>query len=189
VIRWLIEVFHPKEASTVERSTLLQILPYVPRHRVDEYLPLLNAAMVYAEVTTPARIAMFLAQVGHESGSFRYMEELADGNAYEGRADLGNTQLGDGKRYKGRGAIQITGRWNYSRLSEAMGVDFVSFPDSVAMPKWAFMSAAWFWKAHELNKLADRHDVVGATRKINGGINGLADRREIYDHACKVLGA
>lgn len=172
----------------MERSTLIQILPGIPRHRVDEYLPLLNAAMAYGQINTPARIAMFLAQVGHESASFRFLEEIADGSAYEGRADLGNTQPGDGRRYKGRGAIQITGRHNYGEFTEAMGVDFVSFPESVATPKWAFMSAGWYWRRHRINDPSDKHDVAGATRLINKALLHLRERTEIYEHACKVLG-
>ncbi len=172
----------------MERSTLLQILPYVPRQHVDEYLPLLNAALIEAGALSPARIAMFLAQTGHESGSFRYLEELADGSAYEGRKDLGNTHDGDGKRYKGRGIIQITGYDNYARLTQDLGVDFLTFPELAATPKYAFLSGARYWAWHRINAWADTHDVVGATRRINGGLNGIEKRRELYDHACKVLG-
>lgn len=169
--------------------TLLRILPSVPAHHIDEYLPLLNVAMADAGVTTPIRQAMFLAQTGHESGSFRYLEERDDGSAYEGRKDLGNTQPGDGPRYKGRGIIQLTGRLNYGAFGRDVGQDLIAHPDLVAQPRWAFEAASWFWRKHYLNHYADMHDIVSVTRIINGGVNGIAERREIYARALLVLDA
>lgn len=170
----------------MNKELLLKILPNAVK--VDDYLPCLEQAMIDGQINTSLRIAMFLAQVGHESGSFRYLQELASGAAYEGRKDLGNIQPGDGVRFKGRGVIQITGRSNYKAYSDYTGIDFVSNPTDLAEPIYAFGSAAWFWKTHNLNKYSDAGDLKGATKVINGGYNGLVDRQAIYDRAKKALG-
>lgn len=172
----------------IDKATLLRILPGVPEQHVDEYLQLLNDAMTDAAIFGPLRQAMFLAQTGHESGSFRYLEEIADGHAYEDRKDLGNTQPGDGRRFKGRGIIQLTGRLNYGAFGTDMGQDFIAHPERVASPEWAFEAASWFWRRHFLNHYADARDIEGVTRIINGGLNGLADRKEIYARALSVFG-
>jgi putative chitinase len=125
----------------------------------------------------PLRLAHFLAQIGHESGGFRWMEEIASGEAYEGRADLGNTHLGDGKRYKGRGPLQNTGRANYRELGRKIGIDLESHPEIVAFPSVGIWTACLFWTSRGLNALADQDDILGITKKVNGGTNGLADRK------------
>lgn len=122
------------------------------------------------------RLIHFLAQLAHESGNFRYMEEIASGAAYEGRKDLGNTQAGDGKRFKGRGPIQLTGRANYRRYGQQLGIDFENNPDIVALPSVGLLVACKFWADNGLNALADKDEVLTITRRINGGTNGLADR-------------
>lgn len=129
------------------------------------------------EIWTPLRLAHFLAQLGHESGGFRYMEEIASGQAYEGRKDLGNTQPGDGRRYKGRGPIQMTGRANYRYFGQKAGIDFESHPEIAAVPSIGMLTACLYWDDRGLNELADRDDTLGITRKINGGVTGLEDRR------------
>lgn len=126
---------------------------------------------------TPLRLAHFMAQVCHESGGFRWMEEIASGAAYEGRADLGNTQPGDGKRYKGRGPLQITGRANYRTIGREIGIDLESHPEIAALPSIGIWTACIFWTKRGLNALADQDDVDGITKKVNGGFNGLADRK------------
>lgn len=131
----------------------------------------------YAVMDSALRVAHFMGQLIHESGSFRYMEEIASGAAYEGRADLGNTQLGDGVRYKGRGPIQITGRANYRYFGRAIGIDIESNPTIAAVPSVGLHLALEYWKDRGLNPLADRDDVEGITRKINGGTNGIDDRK------------
>jgi predicted chitinase len=141
---------------------------------------------------------MFCAQVGHESLGLRYMEEIASGAAYEGRADLGNTQPGDGTRFKGRGPIQLTSRTNYGAFGRwchaagLVGSDdyFVVNPQQVAQPRWGFLAAAWYWTVArpKLNVLADAGDIEGATRAVNGGLNGLADRIARWTHA-RTIGA
>lgn len=136
----------------------------------------LGQAMVDHGITTRRRAIMFIAQVAHESGGFRYREEIASGAAYEGRRDLGNTHAGDGRRFKGRSYIQITGRANYAAVSRALHVDFVAHPDKLALPKYAAQAAAWWWQTHGCNQLADRGSFLAVTRRINGGTNGLSSR-------------
>lgn len=132
-------------------------------------------------VTNQPRARMYLAQVGHESVSLRYFEEIASGAAYEGRRDLGNTQPGDGVRFKGRGPIQITGRHNYTLAGNALKLPLVSNPPMAADPKHAFRVSTWWWWQAGLNPISDRNDVLGATRRINGGTNGLADRQNRWN--------
>ena len=146
--------------------------------RLDAHLPFINAAIEEGRINTPARIAAFMAQLAHESGEYRYMEELADGWAYEGRADLGNNQPGDGPRFKGRGLIQLTGRANYTDYGAAIGRDLLSDPTPVASdPALAVDVACGFWESCGLNAMADADDVTRITRRINGGLNGFADRQ------------
>lgn len=131
----------------------------------------------YGIMDSPLRLAHFLAQVGHESGSFKYMEEIASGAAYEGRADLGNTVKGDGIRFKGRGPIQITGRANYRYFGRQIGIDLERRPEIAAYPSIGLHLACAYWSNRNLNALADKDLLEDITRKINGGTNGLADRR------------
>jgi putative chitinase len=162
---------------------LIKAAPQADKAKVELYGRYLDPLMQRYGIDTPLRRRHFLAQLLHESGSFRYVRELASGEAYEGRKDLGNTQTGDGVRFKGRGLIQITGRANYTKLSKALAGDdtFVRQPELLEQPRWAVESACWFWKANGMNKLADRDDIAAVTRRINGGVNGLDDRRRYYD--------
>lgn len=132
----------------------------------------------YGITANALRLAHFLAQLSHESGSFRYMEEIASGAAYEGRADLGNTEAGDGRRYKGRGPIQLTGRANYRRYGRRIGIDLERHPELAAIPSIGLHTALEYWHVHKLDALADLDDVVAITKRINGGLNGLADRKQ-----------
>jgi putative chitinase len=136
---------------------------------------------------SPLRLAHFMAQLVHESGSFRYMEEIASGAAYEGRKDLGNVVAGDGVRFKGRGPIQLTGRANYARFGKLAGIDFEAYPEIVANPSIGLHVALLFWRDKGLNALADNDDIVGITRRINGGQNGIADRKAHYAKAKAML--
>ena len=131
----------------------------------------------YGVMDSPLRLAHFMAQLIHESGSFRYMEELASGAAYEGRADLGNTQAGDGVRYKGRGPIQITGRANYRTFGDKIGIAIEQNPPLAASPSIGLHLALEYWKQKGLNALADQDDILTITGRINGGTNGLDDRK------------
>jgi predicted chitinase len=167
--------------------TLQRAMPGLPTDNAREYAPLVNTAMREGRITTRARAAAFLAQLGHESGSLRWMEELASGAAYEGRLDLGNTQPGDGRRYKGRGPIQLTGRANYRAAGKALGLPLEDNPKMAARPAVGFRTAVWYWTTRGLNPLADRGDFKGITRRINGGYNGLSDREHRHG-ICLALG-
>lgn len=131
----------------------------------------------YAILYNELRFAHFIAQLTHESGNFRYMEEIASGTAYEGRKDLGNVIAGDGVKFKGRGPIQLTGRANYQKYGRALGIDFESHPELVAIPSIGLLVACKFWTNNGLNELADRDDLLTITRRINGGTNGLVERK------------
>jgi predicted chitinase len=158
----------------------------VPGHSTSEYKQLardLGQAMHNFEITTRPRAARYIAQLAHESNGFRYREEIADGHAYEGRRDLGNTHPGDGPRYKGRTYIQITGRANYAAISRALGVDFTARPHLLAEPNYAAEGAAWWWTTHGCNQIADTGDFLALTRRINGGTNGLASRQAYHRRA------
>lgn len=178
-----------QSSSAVSPEQLRRIMPNLSADRAAAMTPHLNRAMQEAGITTPKRAAAFIAQLAHESGQLRYFEELASGRAYEGRRDLGNTQPGDGTRFKGRGPIQLTGRANYAAASKALGVDLVNNPELAARPDVGFRVAAWYWKSRGLNELADRGDFDGITRRINGGQNGAADRRQFHRRASEVLGS
>jgi putative chitinase len=151
---------------------------------VSPFVPHLKKYCREYKINTPERLAAFLAQVGHESGRFHYTEEIASGAAYEGRLDLGNTEPGDGRRYKGRGLIQLTGRYNYCELSKDTGIDFLANPTLLSDPEYAVLSACWFWHRRGLNTLADNGQFYLITKKINGGYNGLSDREYFY-RKCK----
>lgn len=159
------------------------------------YLPLLIDAAYGQEINTPVRLAAFLAQLLHESAGLRYMHELWGPTqaqlGYEGREDLGNTEPGDGERFRGRGPIQITGRANYKAFGERLGLDLLGHPELAATPRVGFLIAAHFWKLKHLNLLADQGTkaaFVTITRRVNGGINGLEDRLAKWRQARRLLG-
>jgi predicted chitinase len=166
---------------------LRQIMPNCAPQKRTDYFPFIQQAMQEFAITTYLRESAFLAQLAHESGELRYMEEIASGSAYEGRKDLGNTQPGDGKRFKGRGPIQLTGRANYAKYGQLLGLDLVNNPTMAATKEVGFRIAGQFWKLNGLNELADQQKFETITRRINGGINGLADRIKYYERAKKVL--
>ena len=137
----------------------------------------LNQAMREFEIDeNVARETHFLAQVAHESGGFQYVREIASGAAYEGRSDLGNTEQGDGEKFRGRGLVQITGRANYARCGAALGLDLLDSPELLEIPANAARSAGWFWRTHGCNALADLGDARAITKRINGGLRGLENR-------------
>src|SRR5882672_578303 len=179
-------------AFALNEADIQQIMPNLPALKLAAYLPHLIKAMADHEINTPLRAAAFLAQLAHESGEFRWLEEIwgptPAQKRYEGRKDLGNTQPGDGFRFRGRGPIQITGRDNYKKYGELLGVDLIGDPGLAAQPEWTFQIAAAYWETHELNKRADAGDFVAITRAINGGLNGLEDRERYYEIAKKALG-
>lgn len=166
--------------------------------RASTFLPYLEAAMAEFEINTPARQAAFLAQVGHESGGLHWLVELwgptATQSRYEVRQDLGNCEPGDGFKYRGRGLIQLTGRGNYQRAGDALGVDLVAQPELLGEPALAARSAAWFFKTHGCNEVADEGDFEGVSKIINCGSrdsqhtpNGYAERLALWQAAKAVL--
>ena len=169
--------------------TLQQLITIMPnaRSKAGIFLPALDAAMVEFDINTPTRQASFLAQVAHESAQLRYVRELASGEAYEGRVDLGNTQRGDGVRFRGRGLLQVTGRSNYAACGKALGLALLAQPELLELAANACRSAGWFWQTKGVNALADAGDQERVTRRINGGVNGLAERLAFYQTARKVL--
>jgi len=154
-------------------------------------LEAIEAAMAEFDINTRKRQAMFLAQVGHESGGLHWLREIwgptPAQQRYEGRADLGNICAGDGLRFRGRGLIQITGRGNYARCGEALGLPLLEQPELLETPVNAARSAAWFWQVHGLNALADEGDFNQVTRRINGGLNGYSQRMALYAQALEAL--
>ena len=160
---------------------LQDICPAAPAGRLGRLIDDLNESMDRFEIDiTPARMQAFIAQLAHESGQFRYMKELWGPTPaqarYEGRIDLGNTEPGDGFKFRGRGLIQITGRANYKTCGTALGIDLIAQPELLEAPRYACRSAAWFWYSMGLNELADAGDFKKITRRINGGLNGYAER-------------
>lgn len=138
------------------------------------------------EVNTPVRIAAFFSQLIHESNAFKATREYDSGSAYEGRVDLGNVFKGDGKKFKGRGYIQVTGRNNYSAVSKFIFGDdtLLKNPDLLATPQYAMLSAFWFWDSRKLNALADIDYLKTITKRINGGLNGWNERLANYNRIC-----
>lgn len=178
-------------SSGLTLAQLKKVMPTLPSAKASQYISHLNEAMNWAAVNTCKRRSAFLSQVAHESADLRYMEEIASGKQYEGRKDLGNTHKGDGVRYKGRGPIQVTGRANYRAAGKALGVDLEGHPTLAATPKYAFKIAAWYWKSRSLNGLADQGTQASfdqITRRINGGLNGKADRDARWRRAKSALG-
>lgn len=190
--------------------TLQQLNSIMPnaRSKAGIFLPALNASMAEFGITTPARQASFLSQVGHESGQLLYVRELWGPTVAQLRYerdfsaawppkvrtdrnqlpfDLGNSVAGDGSRYRGRGLIQITGRTNYAACGKALGLDLLAQPTLLEQTVNACRSAGWFWQSRGLNALADAGDQVAVTRRINGGTNGLADRLALFAVAQRVL--
>jgi putative chitinase len=157
----------------------------------DIYADHLADACEMLDIRGPVRMAAFLAQLGHESGSLKYTAELwgptEAQKTYEGRKSLGNTQIGDGYYFRGRGLIQVTGRANYTAMAEWLGLDLLTTPELLEQPRWAALSAATWWARHGCNQLADAGDFVALTRKINGGTNGLEDRQRRWEKAKQAL--
>ena len=159
---------HVKEAKEA-------IIKWLPHYKID----------------TPLRICHFIAQIAHESGGLKYWYELGGKSyfsKYEGRKDLGNNKKGDGYKYRGRGLIQLTGRANYTEMSKKLGVDLINSPDLAVVPEIAIRIACEYWDSRKLNDYADKDNILGITRKINGGYNGLSDRSKWLSNLKKLFG-
>jgi len=159
----------------------------VSNHIVDGIVEHLPEVIERYKINTDLRLAHFLAQLAHESDHFRTYEEYASGSAYEGRRDLGNVKKGDGRRYKGRGPIQITGRYNYRKYGELLGLNLENNPELAEDHKIGLLLAGEYWHQKSLNDLADKDNGKQITRKINGGYNGLKDRLTKVVRAKKAL--
>lgn len=180
---------------------LRQIMPNLTAAKAAQFEPWLNAAMDRFGIEGLLREAAFLAQLAHESGEFRWMQEIWGPTAAQRRyeppsgkaAELGNVKPGDGKRYMGRGPIQLTGRSNYRRASRDLGLqgtpnDLEAKPELVASPQYGCLCAGLFWDWHDLNVPADSGNFEKITRTINGGLNGYEERKRYYQRALAVLG-
>lgn len=180
--------------TQLDRDILFEVAPNFDgaeaeaQRRIIEALPeTLNKVLDVYDITTPLRIAHFLAQITHECAGFRTTEEFASGAAYEGRADLGNTQPGDGVRYKGRGLLQLTGRANYRRYGALLDLPLEDQPTLAADPLTSLRIACEYWRDRDLNALCDGDDLHGITRIVNGGLNGLDDRQSCLFRAKAAL--
>ncbi len=183
----------------ITSEQLKHIMPNALSSNVNKYLPYLNELMPVFGINTPLREQHFLAQVAHESGQLRYNTEIASGKAYDtGKlaVRLGNTPEadGDGQKYKGRGLIQLTGTNNYRAFNKYVheelketDVDFLANPEKVAEPRFAVMSACWFFKTSGCLALADKDNVLSVTKRINGGTNGLEQRKQFLRKAKEVI--
>ena len=188
----------PKAPTLITKDQLRRGLG-ITAERADYWDDWLNEAMSLYGINTKKRIAAFLAQVGHESGRLKYTSEIwgptATQRRYEGRKDIGNIYPGDGSRFRGHGLIQTTGRFNHRRVTQrlrarfpTLGVpDFEAEPTKLTLPRWAALSAADFWDMIGGNQLADTDQFTLLTRRINGGINGLSDRKSLWASMRKVM--
>lgn len=142
--------------------------------------PALPIVLPYYDIVTPRRIEHFLAQAAHESAGFSTTEELGGPSyfaRYDGRADLGNVKPGDGARYHGRGIFQLTGRANYRRIGGLLGLDLEGKPELASDPVVSLRIAGLYWRDRKIGAMAEEDDLLRVTRAINGGKNGLDDRR------------
>lgn len=188
-------------------AQLRTVCPRLTEQRAATFLPFLQQAMrQYGIDRSLLRTAAFLAQTGHESLDFTRLVEMPHlkpvkscklcrtkcpheaGEQYEGRLTLGNVRRGDGILFKGRGVLQLTGRYRYDQATRALGVDFVGHPDLAFAPQHTFRIAGWYWEMHGLNTLADAGDFDSITRLVNGGYNGKADRDARFANAIRALG-
>jgi putative chitinase len=184
----------------ITKDQVVAIIPGVAH--LDEYFGPLITGMYQYKIDSPARMGAYLSQIGHESNKFKALKEYASGAEYEGRASLGNTEPGDGIKFKGRGAIQITGRNNYKAVSRALYGDLrlLEHPELLEAPEAAFLASAWWWEDHGLNIYADKPEswvhpgkhqyskFQWITIMVNGGLNGFDERLRFYNNARHVLG-
>ena len=175
--------------------TLEQLIAIMPtaQQRATRFFPYLSIYMREFGIEGAKREAAFLATIAVESGELRYTREIwgptPQQERYEGREDLGNTEPGDGERFKGRGLVQITGRSNYAKVGEALQHDFIASPPSLEAPDFACASACWFFASHGCNELADADNFKAVTKRVNGGLTAYDRRLAYYEKALQVLSA
>ena len=208
------------QKTSLSEQQLQQIMPQASSANIDRYYqPLLSVTTSY-NIDTPLRLAHFIAQIAHESGSLRYTEENLNYSAsalrsvfgkyfktddeanayarqpekianrvYANRMGNGDEASGEGWKYRGRGLIQLTGKENYSNFGKSVIQDLITNPDPLAKdPTTAVEGACWYWDNRKLNQYADQDDIVTITKKINGGLNGLEDRKAFLVRAKQVMG-
>ena len=182
----------------ISQEIFHEMVPHASDRIIQKFYSPVCETMRKFNVNTKYRIAAFIAQLTHESGSFHYMEEIASGEAYDNRKDLGNDHpvaflaakkygTTPGRFYKGRGLLQLTGFYNYEKYGELMDLDLINEPGLLLLPKYACLSAGHFWNEHNLNKFADADDIRKITRIINGGTNGLTQRKLYYETNKRIL--
>lgn len=160
----------------ITEGVLRNLCPYAKKDLLRSVVDNFNDLATQFSLTTNLRICHFFAQAAVETDWFKTLQEYASGDEYEGRTDLGNTQPGDGRRYKGRGIFQTTGRYNYAAAGKRMGLDLISNPQLLLEPRNAVLSALYFWQSRNMNAIADRDDIDAASRAVNGGYNGYEYR-------------
>lgn len=186
----------PKPAKgAADPPTLAQMKRLAPTGKADilqgvvDEMPVTGAS--FGLLKSKLVMCHFLAQACHESANFRTTHEFWGPTKaqlhYEGRKDLGNTQPGDGKRYMGRGIFQLTGRANYRRFGPKLGLDLEGHPELAAEPRNSFKIACHYWASRDIGKWAEADDIVKATKLINGGTNGLPDRRALFSRAMSIF--
>lgn len=176
------------EPTGVSLAQLCALMPGLPWGKAERYLPFLNQAMCGADIQTPRRKAVFLVQLALVSNDLRHFEEQSSGEAYEGRRDLGNTQPGDGHRYKGRGPFPLIGRTRYRAAGRALGIDLEKYPSRAGDPDVGFRVAAWFWRGNGLNQLADVGNLSAISRVFNPSPQKAADLDTRYRRALAIFG-
>src|SRR4051812_8202553 len=171
---------------TIDAGALQHVCPNLSDEGARAIADGLGEAFARFDITTPRRAAMAVAQWGHESDHFKTATEYASGDSYEGRKDLGNTQKGDGRRFKGRGRIQITGRANYEAIAKALDIDCVNNPDLLAAPPNSERASGFWWSPHGCSAFCTHNASEGLPRRINGGLNGFDERKLLYRLATQV---
>lgn len=201
----------------ISAEFLQQMFAATPAATRNVYIPILNNIMLKYGITTPTRIAAFIAQIGHESGGLRYYTENLNysrkallrvfpkyfnnsnvdayakqpikiaNRVYANRMGNSNEASGDGWRYRGHGLIQLTGKNNFKAFAKHLNKSIDETLAYVKTPAGAAEAAGWFWHVNGLNAYADAGDFNGLTKKINGGYNGLAHRQALYEHALKLI--
>lgn len=176
--------------ALIELGVKAMSSPLVPKNDVAVHSVALDLAFAEFDINTPDRICAALAQFAHETGGWRWLRELGGSNyfkMYEGRKSLGNTQPGDGARFRGRGYIQLTGRANYEQMARWFPeIPLMEHPECAEQPKYAALFSCRWWQSRGLNELADARKFQSITRRINGGMNGYADRKARYDALLKL---
>lgn len=198
---------------------LLQgMFPKTKNSVLESYVDPLNEVCDKFEINTSERLAMFLAQIGHESGGLSVVQENLNYRAerlavvfpkyfkdvntseyahnpekianrvYASRMGNGNEASGDGYKFRGRGLIQLTGHNNYASFASDMGMDIDEAVEYLSTPEGAAMSAGWYWNKTSLNQWADSSDILTVTKKINGGTIGLAEREHLFHQGMNLLG-